>query len=238
MKFVELPVEEQVKDEKELDIMRRISEETVEVLENIHSDLKRFSHRDEIVRELSDRINERGMETAFEPYVILNERTASPKPQQYGEEIVQGPMLIDMGLKDEGLNSDMTRMFFFGEPSREMRSRYEKLVECQKELISKVRDGVKYRELDETAEEFLSNSEGEYIRGRLGHGIGENVNESPSCRGEDILREGMVITREPGLYFEDYGFRVEDMVLVHENSSEILTDYTKDMQDLTVPYSQ
>jgi Xaa-Pro aminopeptidase len=58
-----------------------------------------------------------------------------------------------------------------------------------------------------------------------GHGVGLEVHESPSIgKNKDVLKDGMVITIEPGLYYRDVGgVRMEDIVVVRENGYERLS---------------
>jgi Xaa-Pro aminopeptidase len=69
----------------------------------------------------------------------------------------------------------------------------------------------------------------------LGHGVGLNIHERPSsslAAGEDnILKPGVVITIEPGLYYPDkgMGFRIEDTYWVHPDGKiEMLAEYPYD----------
>jgi Xaa-Pro aminopeptidase len=58
------------------------------------------------------------------------------------------------------------------------------------------------------------------------------VHEAPSItsKTEALLEENMVITIEPGIYIPNIGgVRMEDMVLVRENGSEVLTHLRKDL---------
>ena len=60
----------------------------------------------------------------------------------------------------------------------------------------------------------------------LGHGIGLETHEYPKIglkadEKNDIVKEGMVITIEPGLYAAGIcGVRYEDTVIVHKNGPE------------------
>ncbi|MCK4925511.1 MAG: M24 family metallopeptidase, partial [Spirochaetes bacterium] len=58
-----------------------------------------------------------------------------------------------------------------------------------------------------------------------GHGIGISANEAPYITPDsgDILREGMTITLEPGLYFDTWGARIEDDYLITPGGFEKLT---------------
>jgi Xaa-Pro aminopeptidase len=48
--------------------------------------------------------------------------------------------------------------------------------------------------------------------------------------GKDVLRPGMVITVEPGIYLPGkWGVRIEDTVVVTETGCEILTNSRKEL---------
>ena len=64
----------------------------------------------------------------------------------------------------------------------------------------------------------------------LGHGIGINIHEFPrlSPRSTDILKNGMVFSDEPGVYFEgDFGIRIEDSVTLVGGKVVSLTNTDK-----------
>jgi Xaa-Pro aminopeptidase len=63
----------------------------------------------------------------------------------------------------------------------------------------------------------------------LGHGVGLAVHEDPALdqTGRDELVVGDVIAMEPGLWQRGIGeVRLEDLLLVTEDSSETLTNYS------------
>lgn len=69
----------------------------------------------------------------------------------------------------------------------------------------------------------------------VGHGVGLNIHERPasgySATNKDVLKAGVVITIEPGLYYPDdgMGFRVEDTFCVNEDGKiELLAEYPYD----------
>jgi Xaa-Pro aminopeptidase len=72
---------------------------------------------------------------------------------------------------------------------------------------------------------------GRYFTHSTGHGVGLEIHESPRVAAgqKEILRPGMVITIEPGVYFPGkWGVRIEDMVAVRESGCEVLTPTSKD----------
>ncbi len=69
----------------------------------------------------------------------------------------------------------------------------------------------------------------------LGHGVGLNIHERPwsalTAAGENILKPGVVVTVEPGLYYPEkgMGFRIEDTYWVRPDGKiELLADYPYD----------
>jgi Xaa-Pro aminopeptidase len=66
----------------------------------------------------------------------------------------------------------------------------------------------------------------------LGHGVGLDIHEAPrlSQRSDAVLDAGNVVTIEPGVYLPDeFGVRIEDLVVVTDGGCEILTSITKDL---------
>jgi Xaa-Pro aminopeptidase len=69
----------------------------------------------------------------------------------------------------------------------------------------------------------------------LGHGVGLNIHERPTSRltesNDNILKPGVIITIEPGLYYPDkgMGFRIEDTYWVRPDGKiELLAEYPYD----------
>jgi Xaa-Pro aminopeptidase len=73
---------------------------------------------------------------------------------------------------------------------------------------------------------------GENFGHGLGHGLGLLVHEAPVLRpeSEDVLASGNVVTVEPGIYLSGVaGIRIEDLVVVTEDSCEVLTSFPKEL---------
>ena len=74
-----------------------------------------------------------------------------------------------------------------------------------------------------------------YFTHSLGHGIGINIHEFPfiSPKGESALKNGMVFSDEPGVYFEgDFGIRIEDTIMLENGKVISLTDSDKKLKIL------
>ena len=137
------------------------------------------------------------------------------------------PVLVDMGGRLNGYCSDQTRTWWIGErPTDAFRRTLDLVQEAQRLAIAKVGPGVSTDELHATARNhFDRHGVAGYFTHSLGHGIGLETHEAPGVGPvrPTILRPGMVITVEPGLYYPEWGgVRWEHMVVVTEDGHEVL----------------
>lgn len=138
-----------------------------------------------------------------------------------------------------GFCSDRTRTAYFGADglnfSKKQRFKsakqneiYEIVREAQLLAIRAVAPGVKARDIDAVARKFIAKFgyEKQFFHS-TGHGVGLDIHELPyiSARSDFIVREGMVFSIEPGIYLEnEFGVRIEDVVVVTQNGCEILSE--------------
>lgn len=135
------------------------------------------------------------------------------------------PVLIDMGGRRQDYCSDQTRTWWFGDkPTDTFRRTYDLVFEAQTLAMNKCAPGVSTEELYLTAREFFArHGVAEHFTHSLGHGIGLETHEGPSVgpARPTILKPGMVITVEPGLYYPEWGgVRIEHMVVITEDGYE------------------
>jgi Xaa-Pro aminopeptidase len=151
------------------------------------------------------------------------------------------PVEIDLWPRDErsGCWSDMTRTFVRGEISDAIAGIHAVVLEAHERACAAVRPGVSGVELYGIACETFeaaghptqrTKAPGETLREgfyfSLGHGVGLEVHEPPILgRGDPrVLLAGDVLAIEPGTTVPAIGgTRVEDLLLVTDNGSEILT---------------
>ena len=141
------------------------------------------------------------------------------------------PIVIDMGVRLAGYCSDMTRTLYIGNQDTKFRTIYDTVLCAQQTAIATVKSGMSGSTADSLARTIISNaSYGEYFGHSLGHGIGIMVHEYPtlSPQSNDLLNDSMIFTIEPGIYIPDWGgIRIEDMILLQENNTQILTHAAK-----------
>ena len=145
---------------------------------------------------------------------------------------------IDFGCSVCGYNSDLTRTFFLDKISRKFKEVYKNLKEVQSYALHYIKPGLPAKELDAKIREMMAKDGLEkYFTHSLGHGVGLDVHEDPVIfsKSEFILEENMVFTIEPGVYFkENFGFRIEDMVLVTKNGCEVLSSLPKEEEEIII----
>jgi len=133
---------------------------------------------------------------------------------------------------------DMSRTVVKGKASEKIRRLWHTVKEAQEGGIRMVRAGINGQDIHQWIQKYLE--EKGYKTGRqngrmqgffhgTGHGVGLDIHEAPRVsRIPEVLREGMVITIEPGLYYYGVGgVRIEDVVYVRKNKGEVLAKCPK-----------
>lgn len=172
--------------------------------------------------------------TAFETIVATGAHSALPHARP-GETRIETNqlLLIDMGATRQGYTSDMTRTVFTGKAAPVWRKRYQAVLEAQQASIATIRDGARSVKVDAAGRQVLKgHGLDKQFTHSTGHGLGLEIHEAPRLgkRDKSVLRAGMVVTVEPGIYLEGQGgIRIEDTVLVTASGCEILTPTSKEL---------
>ena len=143
-------------------------------------------------------------------------------------------VIIDWGAEYKGYYSDMTRTFIIGRASEKQIEIYEIVNKARAEAIKSISKGIEAKKIDAGARNLIKQS-GYYenFGHATGHGVGMDVHELPkiNMKSEEIIKSGMVFTIEPGIYIEGFGgIRIEDMVAVRDNSVELLTTLSTELE--------
>jgi Xaa-Pro aminopeptidase len=99
--------------------------------------------------------------------------------------------------------NDLTRTYAIGEPPQRAKQAYAAVRAAQQAAIQAARPGATCGSVDAAARQVIEDAGfGEYFIHRLGHGLGLEVHEPPYFVGgnDEVLRTGMVLTVEPGIY--------------------------------------
>lgn len=222
-----------IKSEDEIALMTKAQRIAEAALENTLNFIKEGVTEKEIALSLNEYMLRNGAEDlSFETIALCGESTSMPhgvptdKPLKRGEFI-----LMDFGAVADGYHSDMTRTVVLGEPSEEMEKVYSIVLEAQSRAIAAASEGITGKRLDRVARDFIAaNGYGDSFGHGLGHSVGMEIHESPcaNTRDETVLKENMIMTVEPGIYLpKKFGVRIEDFVVIKQNSCLNLTNAPK-----------
>jgi len=181
-----------------------------------------------------------GKGMAFPPIVGVGPHAALPHyyPSRYA--VAEAALLlVDWGAQTfSGYRSDITRTLITGKPTKKMEEVYNVVLQAQEKAIKAIKPGRKCADVDKIAREHIAKAGyGKYFGHGLGHGIGLDIHEQPrlSPISDDVLKPGMIVTVEPGIYLPGkFGVRIEDDVLVTEKGYEVLTTLPKDFESMLV----
>lgn len=204
-----------------------------------------------------------GAECGFSSIVATGRNAATLHHKPGTRKLRRGDLLLlDVGAKLNHYNADISRTICVGQKfSAVQKDIYEIVLAAQKAALNKVRSGVLAQVVYLAAVhelcvglkdlKILTGSLTKIIDKKLyspyfphgiGHTLGLDVHDIGNLRSDTgvKLQEGMVITIEPGLYFQKpnkhvpaCGVRIEDNILVQKKGCRILSDgFPKEVSEI------
>lgn len=189
----------------------------------------------EVAAELEYYLRYKGADGVSFPTIIASGYRSSIPHARASSKVIQNnePIVIDFGIKKHAYCTDTTRTVFLGKPTQEFVDTYKVVLEALNEGISCIKDGVSTSYVNSKVREVISKyGLGDYFIHSTGHGVGLEIHEAPilDSSNDEVLKEGMVVTIEPGIYIPGkFGVRIENMVLVKKGSCEVLTMLSTDL---------
>ena len=194
------------------------------------SEVLKFAIESAILREGGSSLNTivAGGDQACDPH---NRGTGPLRPNEL--------IILDIfpSVTDTGYYGDMTRTFLRGRASDAQRQLVATVRAAQLAAIRMIRTGVDGQKVHQkVAATFVAagyqtkhtkNGSVGYFHG-TGHGLGLAVHEMPrmSPTVSMLLKQGAVVTVEPGLYYPGLGgCRIEDVVQVTDRGAKMLSNY-------------
>ncbi|OGR82093.1 MAG: hypothetical protein A2636_03185 [Elusimicrobia bacterium RIFCSPHIGHO2_01_FULL_64_10] len=218
-----------VKDEHEIALISRACGITARSAKECLGSLRPGRTEEEVAADLDGIFRKNGSgKRAFETIVAFGGNAAYPHHVVTAAGLARNSaVLLDAGCAVGGYRSDLTRTVFFGKITRKFRTIYGIVHEAQRAGVAKIGPGVPAKAIDSACREVIRKSGyGEYFIHGTGHGVGLDIHEPPRLgkSSKDILRAGMVVTVEPGIYLPgEFGVRIEDTMLVTPSGHRILT---------------
>ena len=224
-----------IKDEAECAKILKAQKITEEAYLEVLNYLKPGVSEKSIAIELEYLIKKKGAErTAFDLITITGKKTSLPHGVPSDDVVKEGDFFtMDIGSVFEGYHSDMTRTVAIKSVTDEQKQIYQTVLQAQLTALTKVKSDVACSNVDKAARDIITSAGyGEYFGHATGHGVGLEIHEFPavSTKSNTILKSGMIITVEPGIYLPNkFGVRIEDMVCVTDNGYNNFASLSKEL---------
>ena len=220
------------KSAAEIALMQTANDVTMAAYRHVHANLD----KDMRPADISDLMNSATRALGGSPQfasVLLNEASAYPHGTRQPQTLVEnGIVLMDCGCAVHDYESDISRTWVFGEPSKKQRDVWDTVKRGQELALETATVGTPAGKVDDVVRAFYE-SKGfgpDYqtpgLSHRLGHGIGMDGHEPINfVRGEETpLAPGMCFSNEPGIYiFGEFGVRLEDCLYITEDGPRLFS---------------
>lgn len=217
-----------VKDAQEISYMRKSAQLNWRSFEYLCSILKEGISEKALAMEFEIYCKKNGADAlSFDPIIAFGTHTAIPHHEPTSRTLKEDDViLIDCGVKVKHYCSDMTRVIFWGKPNAELEKMYMMVKRAQNLALNLCRPGTPLNELNQVVQKYFSEvGYAENLLHGIGHGMGLEIHEYPKFASEkkdqQVLKPGMVLTIEPGIYLEGVGgVRYEDTIVITQNGHE------------------
>lgn len=194
------------------------------------------SERD-IALEIEYFMKQNGAErVSFDTIAATGAHGAMPHAEPDGRKIQSGDFVVlDFGCVYNGYSSDMTRTVCVGKASEEMKKIYSTVLMAQTTSLEMIKEGTLASDIHANAQRIIDEVYPKTFGHALGHGVGLDIHENPnlSPRNPKPLKNGNVITVEPGIYIDGFcGVRIEDLVVVDGDKCVNLTHSDKNLIEI------
>jgi len=146
-------------------------------------------------------------------------------------------LLIDWGAELDGYRSDITRTLIIGKAPARVIEMHRLINQAVEASVAALKPGIKPSQLDKVARGLIDETgHGDKFIHSLGHGVGLEIHEPPFLgRGDMKLKAGMIVTIEPGVYFDgDFGIRLEDDLLITPTGATNLNKLPRTLKAMTL----
>lgn len=229
-----------LKSDEELDQIKRAIDLTKLGIEGILNTLKPNVYEYQLEATFEYHIKMNGAERcSFETIAASGEDgvilhyVENSKPLKDGDLV-----LLDLGAQYKQYAADISRTFpVNGKFTERQKQIYNIVLKAQQDVIDAMKPGIPFEELNKVCQKSLADSLisiglikdfselSKYYYHGVSHYLGLDVHDIGSRNG--LLKEGMVLTVEPGLYIaeESIGIRIEDDVLITETGNIVLSSH-------------
>ena len=220
------------KTQHELELMHKANEVTLLAYADVWSKLELGMSQGDVKSLMKNAQTQLGGKGAWN-MALFNQASAYPHGTKQKQTLTEGSIvLMDCGCNVHGYQSDISRTFVFGEPSKRQRQVWQTVRQGQQVAFEQAKLGQQAGSVDDAVRKFYQTKgfgPGYKLPGlshRTGHGIGMEGHESVNfVHGEtEILKPGMCFSNEPGIYIQgEFGVRLEDCIYMTKNGPQWFT---------------
>lgn len=232
-----------IKQPAEIAAMQDAIDLTTAAFAEIHGKLSSYKYEYEIEADFTAYFRRRGAEGhAYDPIVAAGENACTLHYVRNNAKLKKGQfVLLDIGARHHGYAADITRTYAFGAPTKRQQQVHEAVAAAQAAIIDLIEPDLLVEEYNEMVDGIMKRTlidlklikdhddpaYRKYFPHAISHGLGIDVHDA--LGQTRLLRTGMVLTVEPGIYIpeEKIGVRIEDDILVtssgHKNMSAKLS---------------
>jgi Xaa-Pro aminopeptidase len=227
----------EVKDAGEMALLRLACEAADAALDDLieRGGLQPGRTEKEVGRDLESLMLDHGADgVSFETIVAAGPNSAIPHHRPTDAVLAAGDFVkIDFGALVCGYHSDMTRTFVLSQAAQWQRDIYSLVAQAQRAGREALAAGVPLKAVDAASRQVIADAGyADNFSHGLGHGVGLQIHEAPgiSAAAAGTLLAGSAVTVEPGVYLPDRGgVRIEDTLVVGEETPELLTRFPKEL---------
>jgi len=221
-----------IKSHNELRLMHKANEVTLRAYAHVFSQLEVGMSSADVNALMARAQANLGGEEAWN-MALINEASAFPHGTKQQQKIKEGSIvLMDCGCSVHGYQSDISRTFVMGEPSKHQKTVWNTVRKGQEIAFEKAQVDVEAGKVDDAVRSFYQSlGFGPHYKlpglsHRTGHGIGMEGHESVNfVHGEqEKLAAGMCFSNEPGIYIPgEFGVRLEDCIYITDKGPRWFT---------------
>ncbi len=219
-----------IKDSNEVELIKKACRISDKVAGKIPDLCKKGMYEYELAAEIDYLLEKNGADNpSFLTISSFGKNSANPHYSHGNYKLKEKDIILcDFGASYQRYNSDITRVFVMGKPSKKQIEMYNTVKEAQKIGIENIRSRIEGKVVHNKVDDFINSTKfkGLFIHS-TGHSLGMDVHDggvgfNSECDVE--LKEDMVLTVEPGIYIKDFGgIRIEDDILVKKDKALILS---------------
>jgi Xaa-Pro dipeptidase len=265
-----------IKNISEINNIKKACKISSDAIIDIIKNVKNFENEKDIVHFFKKRMLDHNIEKmAYLPICSNGKNNSILHYSSNNKKIGNSNLiLLDIGCKYNNYCCDITRTFpKSGKFNVKQKQIYEIVLKCQKYAIDQLKDGTYWKKLeisirlliydlllklnlvfDKIIDEEKIEVTKLFMPHKLGHTIGLDTHDSVPSGELKILKQNMVITIEPGLYFNKEllnlsksevinmkeikkymqvgGVRIEDTILINKNDCSILSNIPKEIDEI------